>query len=92
MGWSPSFAGAPVLAMARLPSRSQLSRCRVAPGKYENRHPAIMDKGVRERRRSRWWDEFAHLAAFGLLVYSCLVMLLIAGFVALLVLLVMALF
>ena len=51
-----------------------------------------MDKAVRERRRSRWWDEFAHLAAFGLLVYSCLVMLLIAGFVALLVLLVMAVF
>ncbi len=58
----------------------------------ENSRPAIMDKQVRERRRSRWWDEFAHLAAFGLLVYSCLVMLLIAVFVALLVLLVMALF
>ncbi len=51
-----------------------------------------MDKQVRQRRRSRWWDEFAHLAAFGLLVYSCLVMLLIAVFVALLVLLVMAVF
>jgi hypothetical protein len=51
-----------------------------------------MDKQVRERRRSRWWDEFAHLAAFGLVVYACLVMPLIAVFVALLVLLVMALF
>jgi hypothetical protein len=51
-----------------------------------------MDKEVRERRRSRWWDKFAHLAAFGLVVYSCLVMVLIAVLVALLVLLVMALF
>ena len=49
-----------------------------------------MDKEVRGRRRSRWWDKFEQLAAFGLLVYSCFVVLLIAVFVALVVLLVIA--
>ena len=51
-----------------------------------------MDKEVRGRRRrsNRWWEEFEQLVAFGLLVYSCLAVLLIAGFVSLVVLLVIA--
>ena len=51
-----------------------------------------MDNEVRGRRRrsNRWWDEFEQLVAFGVLVYPCLVVLFIAGFVALVVLLVIA--